>query len=530
MKLHTTAKRSMGKRARALLAALLILPMMMVALSSAAAADEGITLVAPELPMAAYPTLQMGDTGDAVTALQARLNALGFMTDAASGSFDMNTKNAVKSFQRAVSFAADGVATGALQARLFADDAPYMQNGRIVRPQSSVTPTTTAQARSANNTLEMPASFLTLRLASVGAEVTLLQQCLFLLPEAQGGTPGLPITGRYDYTTQAAVERYQRASNIEVNGIASAHLQYSLIKLINDQGITTDRLPTPTPSPKPTPAPTPAPTPTKTSAMDELLQPGDVGLYLPPIELDPVYCRVSVKYAGKAGVDYKLLITAGSFEDAFLFKQDGSVQYYPLMYGNREYTVKLLEERPSKDGSASKYYSVASRKLTLTTDSDTKYLASMHYVNYDAAPNARNLAKTLVASANATGTDEAVVKARVEAIYNRLVKMMKYDYENYGKLAAYYVPDIDRVLARKLGVCYDQATLLVGMLRAEGIYAKVCAGTAKGVNGYHAWAQAKVSGNRWLTIDLTMDAQMEEFNMSYTMEKPTGNYTATKAY
>jgi peptidoglycan hydrolase-like protein with peptidoglycan-binding domain len=55
------------------------------------------------------PTLRLGATGDDVTALQQRLNALGYDAGTANGNFNAQTQQAVENFQKAKNLAADGV-------------------------------------------------------------------------------------------------------------------------------------------------------------------------------------------------------------------------------------------------------------------------------------------------------------------------------------------------------------------------------------------------------------------------------------
>ena len=55
------------------------------------------------------PTLRLGSTGNDVTALQQRLNALGYDAGTANGNFNAQTQQAVENFQKAKNIAADGV-------------------------------------------------------------------------------------------------------------------------------------------------------------------------------------------------------------------------------------------------------------------------------------------------------------------------------------------------------------------------------------------------------------------------------------
>jgi peptidoglycan hydrolase-like protein with peptidoglycan-binding domain len=54
-------------------------------------------------------TVKLGSTGDDVTALQQRLNALGYNAGTANGTFGAQTQTAVENFQKAKNLAADGV-------------------------------------------------------------------------------------------------------------------------------------------------------------------------------------------------------------------------------------------------------------------------------------------------------------------------------------------------------------------------------------------------------------------------------------
>ncbi|MBR3929850.1 MAG: peptidoglycan-binding protein [Clostridia bacterium] len=71
-----------------------------------------------------YATLESGDSGEGVKALQNRLIQLGYLSGKADGKFGSGTKEAVKAFQKAVGLKANGVANAQTQKELYAETAP----------------------------------------------------------------------------------------------------------------------------------------------------------------------------------------------------------------------------------------------------------------------------------------------------------------------------------------------------------------------------------------------------------------------
>ncbi len=71
-----------------------------------------------------YRTLQHGNSGEDVKALQRRLRDLGYFDGDIGGNYLTKTESAVKRFQAAVGIPANGVATPAVQEMIFSSDAP----------------------------------------------------------------------------------------------------------------------------------------------------------------------------------------------------------------------------------------------------------------------------------------------------------------------------------------------------------------------------------------------------------------------
>ncbi len=166
-----------------------------------------------------YTTLQEGDSGEAVKALQTRLKELGFFTGTPLGNYKSLTVAAVRAYQAKNGLTVDGVASPALQKRIFEETLP------------GVTPAPTAEP-----------SGETLRYGSTGEAVKAIQRKLKELGCFDGS-----IGGNYLAKTEAAVKAFQSANGLTADGIATPELQ----QMILNAGA---QMPTATPAPTNAPA------------------------------------------------------------------------------------------------------------------------------------------------------------------------------------------------------------------------------------------------------------------------------------
>jgi peptidoglycan hydrolase-like protein with peptidoglycan-binding domain len=152
-----------------------------------------------------YKTLSYGDTGTRVRNLQSSLKALGYYSGAVDGVYGSGTVAAVKRFEKAYGKTQTGIATVALQTKLFSGDA---------KPYSA--PTTAPAQESTNN-------YVTLKPGDSGTRVKQLQQRLKEL-----GYFTANIGGNYQTETTKAVKAFQKALGLEQTGVATASLQRKL--------------------------------------------------------------------------------------------------------------------------------------------------------------------------------------------------------------------------------------------------------------------------------------------------------------
>jgi len=101
-------------------------------------------------------------------------------------------------------------------------------------------------------------------------------------------------------------------------------------------------------------------------------------------------------------------------------------------------------------------------------------------------------------------------EAFTEAVYAFIISEIAYDSDVSAEVPADYVPDPDRTLRTKLGICYDYASLMAAMLRSCGVPARVLSGFFGDYR--HAFVQAAPgasSGNgtvRWKAFDPALGA------------------------
>ena len=175
--------------------------------------------------------LARGDKGDQVRELQSALKQLGYYTGNVDGDYGSGTVSAVKRFQAVYGQSQTGIATLALQKKLYSGDAV-----RYVAPTPKPTPKPTAKP-----TLK-PGEYMELAWGDSGSEVTKLQKRLKALKYLGDGAKA----GQFDDLTEKAVKRFQKQYGQTQDGIASVPMQK---KLYSEDALSYDGSAQPTPEP-----------------------------------------------------------------------------------------------------------------------------------------------------------------------------------------------------------------------------------------------------------------------------------------
>ena len=163
----------------------------------------------------------------------------------------------------------------------------------------------------------------------------------------------------------------------------------------------------------------------------------------------------------------------------------GVWEVFPLSDGNGTYGVSIYE-----NVEGSKYALVQ----TVTTEVELKdefapFLRPNQYVDYGDAVLTIETAARLTAG-KATELD------KVKAVYEYVVQTIVYDKEMAKTVKSGYLPELDKVLERKKGICFDYAALMTGMLRSQSIPCKLVVGYAG--EAYHAWISVYTEKDGWI--------------------------------
>ena len=193
---------------------------------------------------------------------------------------------------------------------------------------------------------------------------------------------------------------------------------------------------------------------------------------------------VMVQYIGNSESRIKAQVKGPSETYSYDITKDVWATF-PLSEGNGEYSVKVFE-----NVGGTKYAQLMSASFTAEiSDEFAPFLRPNQYVNYADAPNAVAIACGLTEDIDGT-------LDKVAAVYEYVVHTLSYDKELAETVKTGYLPELDAVLEKGSGICFDYASLMTAMLRSQGIPCKLVVGYAG--SAYHAWISVWVDGEGWI--------------------------------
>ena len=259
-----------------------------------------------------------------------------------------------------------------------------------------------------------------------------------------------------------------------------------------------------------------------------------------PIILEPVASGERVEKNEKAMVDYsnasdgyimvkwlsqtdrQLRVRVTGPSDVlyqYTIHPDGTFYVLPLSDGNGRYEVQIFEQNDS-----GKYGLALSLEFNVTlVDEFAPFLRPNQFVNFNENSKAVQKAAGLV-------TGKSGLNEMITVIYEFVTGNLSYDMDFaesvMGGGEKGYIPDLDAVLDRGKGICFDYAAVMTAMLRSQGIPTKMVFGYADDI--YHAWISVFSEETGWIDQVIFFDGE------SWTMMDPTfaaaGNSNALQAF
>jgi transglutaminase/protease-like cytokinesis protein 3 len=108
-----------------------------------------------------------------------------------------------------------------------------------------------------------------------------------------------------------------------------------------------------------------------------------------------------------------------------------------------------------------------------------------------------------------------------------VVKTLTYDSKLAATVKSGYLPDLDQVLDKKTGICFDYAALMTGMLRSQGVPCKLVVGYAG--TAYHAWISVWSENTGWVDGVIFFDGTSWQ-RMDPTFASPGNSSASIMAY
>ena len=199
--------------------------------------------------------------------------------------------------------------------------------------------------------------------------------------------------------------------------------------------------------------------------------------------------RGYVAVRAKSDKRMKFQICCG--EDKYNYDlSDGEATVFPLNMGDGSYTFRLMEQV-----SGTKYACSWSQSADVSMEDEFQpYLRTSQIVPYSESSDCVKLAREL---ASACDTDAEMASA----VYDYLVKNVKYDNKKAKTVQSGYLPVPDETLKTGKGICFDYAALAAAMLRSVGIPCRLITGYVD-EETYHAWNSFYLSEQGWVTVEI----------------------------
>jgi len=198
---------------------------------------------------------------------------------------------------------------------------------------------------------------------------------------------------------------------------------------------------------------------------------------------------VAVKYTEETEQDLLVKIVKGQSTHTYELNHQNEFEVFSFMDGNGQYSVKVYRQVKN-----SQFTQIFSQKLSVDIQSaNDPFLYPNQYIWY--TPDSQAVALSLELCETATTDVE-----KIEILSDYIMRALSYDHIKSRTVQPGYIPDVDDVLGKRRGICFDYSALFACMLRVQNIPAKIIIGFAD--KYYHAWNSVLIDGE-WERYDLT---------------------------
>lgn len=221
---------------------------------------------------------------------------------------------------------------------------------------------------------------------------------------------------------------------------------------------------------------------------------------------------IMVRYLEKIDKLLKVVVKGpGGTTYIYNLRSDGEYEVLPLSEGNGYYQIIVCEHVNGKKYSAV----IGTTQSVHLTDELAPFIRPNQYVNYNSDSKVSKKAAELTRNSKSTVD-------KIAAIYSYIIKNITYDQQLAESVQKGYIPDVDKVLQKGKGICFDYAAVMTAMLRSQGIPSKLVVGY-KGKE-YHAWISTYSNETGWIDKSIYFDG------MGWTLLDPTfaSNYVSGK--
>ena len=226
---------------------------------------------------------------------------------------------------------------------------------------------------------------------------------------------------------------------------------------------------------------------------------------------------VMVRYLQKTNKELRVIVKGPSaVQYTYTLKSNGDYEVFPLSDSNGSYTVGVFEQIEG-----TRYSTANSATFTVSlNDEFAPFLRPNQYVNFKT--DSKTVAKAAELVANAKD-----LTGKISAIYNYVVSNLTYDRELAATVKSGYLPDVDAVLAKGKGICFDYAAVMASMLRSQGVPTKLVVGYAG--DRYHAWINVFSEETGWINNAIFFDGKEWKL-MDPTFASSAGQSAAVMEY